>query len=155
MADPSAPPPITSQEATTAFPKTSDASPLDINCEVAISHVAQFIHSDECQSEVELLDFSHLSNSEYLKKVSELLLIPSLTECICIAFFPVLTDLVGRWASLGDDSIERVAGALGRLIHIEPKLKRYSLLLSRANLMQVCARATTWTSLVFEVYCTF
>lgn len=131
MADLSAPP----LEATTAPAETSNTSPLNINCEVAISHVAHFIQSDECPSGIELPDLSHLSNSEFLQKVSELLLLPSLTECICIAFFPVLTDLVGRWASLGDESIERVAGALGRLIHIEPKLKRYPLLLDRANLM--------------------
>jgi hypothetical protein len=100
------------------------SSPLNIGCEAAIAYVAQFIQSDECPLGIDLPDFSPLSNSQFLDKVAELLLIPSLTECVCIAFSPVLTDLVGRWATLGEKSVEKVACALGRLVHIEPKLKR-------------------------------
>jgi hypothetical protein len=118
MADLSARPPATA----------TDPSPLDMDCEAAVLHVSQFIQSsDDCPADIVLPDFSPLSNSEFLDKVAELLLIPSLTECVCIAFFPVLTDLVGRWARLGEDSIGKVACALGRLIHIQPKLKRYFL----------------------------
>jgi hypothetical protein len=118
MADLSARPPATA----------TDPSPLDMDCEAAVLHVSQFIQSsDDCPADIVLPDFSPLSNSEFLDKVAELLLIPSLTECVCIAFFPVLTDLVGRWARLGEDSIRKVACALGRLIHIQPKLKRYFL----------------------------
>jgi hypothetical protein len=117
MADQSARPPATA----------ADPSPLDMDCEAAVLHISQFIQSDDCPADIVLPDFSPLSNSEFLDKVAELLLIPSLTECVCIALFPVLTDLVGRWARLGEDNIRKVACALGRLVHIEPKLKRYFL----------------------------
>jgi len=125
MSNPSPPPPSLSQPPSTPPPSVPpDNPPLDINCELAVSHIVQYIHSEECPPGIELPDFSSLSNLEFLDKVSELLLIPSLTECVCIAFFPMLPDLVGRWRGLGEEMIENVACALGRLIHIEPKLKR-------------------------------
>jgi hypothetical protein len=135
MSKPAAPPPSVSQHPSVPLPSVPpDRSALDINCEAAVSHVAQYMHSEECPPGIELPDFSSLSNFAFLDKLSELLLVPSLTECVCIAFFPILPDLIGRWRGLGDEFIEKVACALARLIHIEPKFKRYLPLYLRTNL---------------------
>jgi hypothetical protein len=100
-----------------------EKSSLDINCEDAIVYVINHVQSQNIPHVN--LDFASLSNSTFLDKVSEMLLTPALTECIAIAFYPLLPDLVGRWAFLSDKRPERIACALGRLIHLEPKLKRY------------------------------
>jgi hypothetical protein len=99
-----------------------EMSPLSINCEDAVSFAADHFHS---LGGGELPDLTDLSNSAFLDKISEMMLSPALTECTGISFYPILPCLVGRWANLGEGSTELIACALGRLVHIEPKLKRY------------------------------
>lgn len=101
-----------------------EMSPLDMNCEDAVSFMADHIYN---LGGFESPDLTALSNSAFLDKISEMMLSSALTECIGISLYPILPCLVGRWANLGDGSTESIACALGRLIHIEPKLKRYSL----------------------------
>jgi hypothetical protein len=100
-----------------------EMSPLSINCEDAVSFLADHIYN---LGGPELPDLTALSNSAFLDKISEMMLSSALTECISISFYPILPRLVGRWANLGEGSTESVACALGRLIHVEPKLKRYT-----------------------------
>jgi hypothetical protein len=109
-----------------------DQFPLEMNCEDAIELVTERIRSvGEGHridlDQLELPDFSSLSNAGLLQKLSELLLIPPLTECLAIAFYPLLTDLVGRW-EISERTRVSVACALGRLIYIEPKLERCCLI---------------------------
>ena len=103
-------------------------SPLGINCEDAMLFVINHISSTEYSPEFEARDLTSLPNSAFLERVSEMMLIPALTECIGIAFYPVLPDLVGRWGLLGQGRTEQVACALARLIPFEPRLQRYFLL---------------------------
>ena len=100
-------------------------SPLDMNCEDAILFLSSHLQKKNLDS-FDVGDLTPLSNSAFLDKVSEMMLVPALTECLCIAFNPLLPDLVARWASLGEESTEAITCALGRLVHLEPKLKRYN-----------------------------
>ena len=99
-------------------------SPLDMNCEDAISYMLDHVQARNLTG-VDMSQLSSLSNSAFLEKLSEMMLIPTLTECIGIAFHPVLPDLVGRWASLGNERTAEIVCALGRLVYYEPNLKRY------------------------------
>ena len=99
-------------------------SPLEMDCDNALAYISDHIQNGQ----VDQIDFSTLqtlSNSAFLDKVSEMMLIPALTECIGIAFYPILPLLVGRWASVKEARVEVIACALGRLIYLEPRLKRY------------------------------
>ena len=106
-----------------------DKSPLNVDCETAIAFVMDYMKSENCPPGLEALDLTSLTNSAFLDKVSEMMLVPALTECIGIAFYPVLPDLVGRWALLGHKRTKQVAAGIARLIHLEPRLKRYTLCL--------------------------
>ena len=97
--------------------------PLDINCELALLFIMDYIRSENFPSGIQLPDLTTLSNSIFLDKIAEMLLIPALTECITIAFYPILPVIVGRWAMSGDQ-VERIACAFGRILFLEPKLKR-------------------------------
>jgi hypothetical protein len=97
--------------------------PLDINCELALSFIMDYIRSENFPSGIQLPDLTTLSNSIFLDKIAEMLLIPALSECVCIAFYPILPVIVGRWAMSGDQ-VERIACAFGRILFLEPKLKR-------------------------------
>jgi hypothetical protein len=97
--------------------------PLDINCELALSFIVDYIRSENFPSGIQLPDLTTLPNSIFLDKIAEMLLIPALTECISIAFYPILPVIVGRWAMSGDQ-VERIACAFGRILFLEPKLKR-------------------------------
>lgn len=120
-----------SMEDTTAITATeistdkinSQFNPLDINCEVALSFIADYVRSENFPSEVQLSHFTTLSNSTFLDQIAELMLIPTLSECVSIAFYPILPAIVGRWAMSGDQ-VDRIACAFGRVIFLEPKLKR-------------------------------
>jgi hypothetical protein len=98
-------------------------SPLSINCDAAMSFVMDYVRSENCPPEIELPDLTDLTNSVFLDKIAEMMLIPALTECISISFYPILPDIVGRWPMFGDQ-VERIACALGRVLHLESKLKR-------------------------------
>jgi hypothetical protein len=111
---------------TTEISTDTDApqfSPLRINCDSALSYVMDYVRSENCLPEIELPDLTGLTNSVFLDKIAEMMLIPALTECISIAFYPILPDIVGRWTVFGDQ-VERIACAFGRVLHLEPKLKR-------------------------------
>ena len=99
--------------------------PLNMNCEDAVSFIESHLQSQNVNFNFDFSVLGSLSNSAFLGNLSELLLLPELTDSIAIAFFPILSDLVGRWTSLGQEYREQIACALGRLVHIEPKLKRY------------------------------
>ena len=99
--------------------------PLNMNCEDAVSFIESHLQSQNVNFNFDFSVLASLSNSAFLGNLSELLLLPELTDSIAIAFFPILSDLVGRWTSLGQEYREQIACALGRLVHIEPKLKRY------------------------------
>jgi hypothetical protein len=98
--------------------------PLDMNCEDALDFIEAHLQSENVTFNFDFSTLTSLSNSAFLGKLSELLLFPELTDCITIAFYPILSDLVGRWTTLGEEYRERVACALGRLVHIDPHLKR-------------------------------
>src|SRR5436190_6552068 len=99
-------------------------SPLNMDCESAILFVKNHIQNHKIGG-VHLLNMSMLSNTAFLDQVSEMLLIPALTENVGIAFHPLLPALVGRWAVVKDRGVEEIACAFGRLIYLEPRLKRY------------------------------
>ena len=104
-----------------ALTKSPDRSPLAMDCENALAYMSEHFQKRQ-------LDFSThrtLSNSAFLDTVSEVMLIPDLTECIGIAFHPILPVLVGRWAGVKEARVEAIACAMGRLIYLEPRLKRY------------------------------
>lgn len=100
-------------------------SPLDINCEDAISYIQSHLQTHNISTNINLSELTSVSNFAFLERVAEMMLSPELTDCIAIAFFPLVPDLVGRWTKLGEDHREKIACALGRLIHVEPKLNRY------------------------------
>jgi len=102
-------------------------SPLDINCELAIDFIEGHLQSQNVNINFDFSILTSLSNNAFLGKIAEMMLVPELTDCIAIAFFPILSDLVGRWAILGEEHREKIACALGRLVHVEPKLKRYNI----------------------------
>ena len=106
-----------------------DKSPLEMNCEDAISFIRDHVQQHPVLQDMEFPDFSPLTNFAFLDKVSQLLLVPELTECVGIAFQPLLPDLVGRWAGVETERTEDVSCALGRLIYLDPRLKRCSLFL--------------------------
>jgi|SRR5579859_4698690 len=108
----------------TSSPVPGEVFPLGMNCEDAMSFVISHLQSQEGSTDVIFPDLSSLSNSAFLETIAEMMLTPSLTECIGIAFYPILPDLVGRWGTMGVE-IEKVACGLGRLIFLEPRLKRY------------------------------
>jgi hypothetical protein len=118
-----------SQEDSKAIEMHSNASqtgsPLDMNCEDAMSFIITYIQSENFTPGIAIPDLTSLSNSAFLDSVAEMLLTPALTEYVGIAFYPVLPDLIGRWTLLGQERREQVASAMGRLIHFEPRLKRY------------------------------
>lgn len=103
--------------------QSQSVSPLDMNCEDAISYVLDHIQARNLAG-VGMSQLSSLSNFAFLEKLSEMMLIPTLTECIGIAFHPILPDLVGRWGSLGNERTAEIVCALGRLVYYEPNLKR-------------------------------
>lgn len=105
--------------------KPSDPPPLEMDCESAIAYVSDHIQNRQLEY-VDLSTLPTLSNSAFLDKVSEMMLIPALTECIGIAFYPILPALVGRWAGTKGARVEAIACAIGRLIYLEPRLKRYN-----------------------------
>lgn len=104
---------------------SSNPSPLEMDCEDALSYLTNYVK----QRQIDQIDCSTLrtlSNSAFLDKISEMMLIPAFTECIGIAFYPILPALVGRWTGVKEGNVEAVACALGRLIYLEPTLKRYT-----------------------------
>ena len=101
-----------------------EQSPLEMNFEDAIAYITAHAKPLPHLRQTEFPDFSPLTNFAFLEQVSQLLLVPQLTECIGIAFHPVLPDLVGRWAGVEVERTEDVACALGRLIYLDPRLKR-------------------------------
>jgi hypothetical protein len=106
-----------------------DKSPLEMNCEDAVSFIRDYVQQHPRIQDTEFPDFSPLTNFAFLDKVSQLLLVPELTECVGIAFHPLLPELVGRWAGVELERTEDVACALGRLIYLDPRLKRCPLFL--------------------------
>jgi hypothetical protein len=100
------------------------SSPLGMDCERAITFITNHIQTHNIEG-VNISTLSNLSNSAFLDKLSEMMLNPVLTECIGIAFYPLLSALVGRWAVFGEAGVEAIACALGRLIYLEARLKRY------------------------------
>jgi hypothetical protein len=95
-----------------------------MDCENALAYISDHIQNGQ----VDEIDFSTpptLSNSAFLDTVSEMMLVPALTECIGIAFYPILPVLVGRWVGVNEARVEAIASAMGRLIYLEPRLKRY------------------------------
>jgi hypothetical protein len=106
--------------------ESSGPSPLEMDCDHAISFIENHVEKQNIHG-IDLSNWSALSNSEFLDKVSEMMLVPALTECVGTAFYPLLPALVGRWATIGEESIESIACAMGRLIYLEPRLKRYNL----------------------------
>jgi hypothetical protein len=118
-----------SQEDSKVIEMPSTASqtgtPLEMNCEDAISFIISYMQSENFTPGIAIPDFTSLSNSALLDSVAEMLLTPALTDCVGIAFYPLLPDLIGRWTLLEQARREEVASAMGRLIHFEPRLKRY------------------------------
>lgn len=109
-------------------------SPLDINCEDAISYIQVHLQTHNVSTNINFSELTSVSNFGFLERVAEMMLSPELTDCIAIAFFPLIPDLVGRWTKLGEEHREKIACALGRLIHIEPKLNRYVPPLDKFNM---------------------
>ena len=97
-----------------------------MDCEDALSYITNYIQQRQIDQIIDFSTLQTLSNSAFLDKISELMLIPALTECIGIAFYPILPALVGRWTGVKEGNVEAVACALGRLIYLEPTLKRYT-----------------------------
>ena len=100
------------------------SSPLNMDCESAILFVKNHNQIHKIEG-LNLSNMSMLSNAAFLDQVSEMLLIPALTENVGIAFHPLLPALVGRWAVVKDRGVEEIACAFGRLIYLEPRLKRF------------------------------
>lgn len=102
-----------------------DKPALDMNCEDAISYIKDCVQQQGARLQhIELPDFSSLTNFAFLEQVSQLLLVPELTECVGISFHPLLPELVGRWAGVELERTEQVACALGRLVYLDSRLKR-------------------------------
>jgi len=112
----------------------SDVLPLEINCEDAMNYVIDNLRNGNFTNDI-LDNLNSLPNSAFLQQLSEMMLIPEFTECFAVAFYPILPDLVGRWARLTDHRLEQVACTLGRLIHIQPQLKRYILTIATVRLL--------------------
>lgn len=102
-----------------------EKSPLGMNCEDAISYIKGHVQQQSARLQhLDIPDFSPLTNFAFLEQASQLLLIPELTECVAVAFHPLLPELVGRWAGVGLERTEDIAWALGRLIYLDSRLKR-------------------------------
>src|ERR1700733_2247574 len=108
-------------------------SPLEMNCEDAILFIRDHVQQHPALQDMDFPDFSPLTNFAFLDKASQLLLTPQLTECVGIAFYPILPELVGRWAGIEVERTEDVACALGRLVYLDPRLKRYLSSCGNAN----------------------
>ena len=108
---------------------SSDAFSLEINCEDAMAYILENLPYPSLASDY-IDHLNSLPNAAFLETASEMMLSPERTECFAIALYPILPDIVGRWATVEDNRLERVACALGRLIHIQPQLRRYSETLS-------------------------
>jgi hypothetical protein len=108
-----------------------ESSPLDINCEDALSFVEDWLRARYSAEAGQMQEFSKIENSAFLDRVAEMMLLPELTDCVATAFLPLLPDLVGRWTALEDTWREKIACAMGKLIHFEPKLQRYPRHISR------------------------
>jgi hypothetical protein len=96
-----------------------------MDCDHAISYLENHIQVKHLEG-IDLSVMKTLSNQAFLDNVSEMMLVPALTECVAISFYPLLPALVGRWTLVKQGRIESIACALGRLIYLEPRLKRYS-----------------------------
>ena len=99
---------------------------MDINTEDAVLYISNYIE----QNALERVDINSLptpesSNTAFLDRIAELLLLPSLTECVGIAFYPILPALVGRWTARREERLEWIACALARLLYLDSRLKRY------------------------------
>jgi hypothetical protein len=112
-----------SQDARQATAVDRCRSLLDMDTEDALSYIGNYI-AEHAVEGVDIAALPLLSNAAFLDRVSEMLLVPSLTECIGIAFHPILPALVGRWAVGRDDRLEWIACALARLLYLDPRLKR-------------------------------
>ena len=76
--------------------ETDSRSLLDINVEDALSFIGSYIDKESIEG-VDVASLLPLSNAAFLDRISEMLLDPSLTECVGVAFHPILPALVGRW----------------------------------------------------------
>ena len=97
---------------------------LDINVEDAVSFMGSYIDKESVEG-VDVTSLPPLSNAAFLDRISELLLLPSLTECIGVAFHPILPALVGRWMEQREERLEWIACALARLLYLDSRLKRF------------------------------
>ena len=97
---------------------------LDINVEDAVSFMGSYIDKESVEG-VDVTSLPPLSNAAFLDRISELLLLPSLTECIGVAFLPILPALVGRWMEQREERLEWIACALARLLYLDSRLKRF------------------------------
>jgi hypothetical protein len=104
--------------------KPPHRSPLEMDCDNALAYVSDHIQNRHLD-QVDFSTLRTLANAAFLDKVSEMMLIPALTECIGVAFYPLLPLLLGRWADVKEAKVEVIACALGRLIYLEPRLKRH------------------------------
>ena len=102
-----------------------DCNPLlDVNVEDAVSYIRTYIDENSVE-DVDIASLPLLSNAAFLDRLSEMLLVPSLTECVGIAFHPILPALVGRWVGRREERLEWIACALARLLYLDSRLKRF------------------------------
>ena len=111
----------------TSSSETDSRSLLDINVEDALSFIGSYIDKESIEG-VDVASLLPLSNAAFLDRISEMLLDPSLTECVGVAFHPILPALVGRWVGRREERLEWIACALARLLYLDSRLKRFTCL---------------------------
>jgi len=107
--------------------ETDSRSLLDINVEDALSFIGSYIDKESIEG-VDVASLLPLSNAAFLDRISEMLLDPSLTEFVGVAFHPILPALVGRWVGQPEERLEWIACALARLLYLDSRLKRFTCL---------------------------
>src|SRR5205814_7210064 len=85
--------------------ESSEQSPLQMDCGHALSCLENHIQMKRLAG-IDLSAIKTQANDIFLDSMSEMMLIPALTECIAVYFYPLLPALVGRWTLLKRGRLE-------------------------------------------------
>jgi hypothetical protein len=117
---------MSSLQETSSSSEKGSCSLLDLNTEDSVSYIKNYIEQNALEGvDIDSLPPPESSNTAFLDRIAELLLLPSLTECVGIAFYPILPALVGRWTARREERLEWIACALARLLYLDSRLMRY------------------------------